>query len=110
MKLLWRTHLRDNFSIVTGNHTVKVGGEWLHTFNDQVFRGFFTGRYIFDSVTGFLRYASPAAAGGFGPATVGCSNGTLRDRAGGLPGRHNSQWWPVAALLAGRGIDWSPSN
>ena len=42
----------------------------------QVFRGFFEGRYIFDSVPGFLRYASPAAPGGFGPYTVGCSNGT----------------------------------
>jgi hypothetical protein len=41
-----------------------------------VFRGFFTGRYIFDSVTGFLRYTSPQAPGGFGPSTVGCSNGT----------------------------------
>ena len=75
-ELLWRTHAKDNFSIISGNHTVKFGGEWLHTLNDQVFRGFFTGRYIFDSVSGFLRYASPAAAGGFGPNTVGCSNGT----------------------------------
>jgi hypothetical protein len=47
----------------------------MHTVNDQVFRGFFTGRYIFDSVTGFLRYASPSAAGGFGPSTIGCSGG-----------------------------------
>ena len=39
----------------------------MHTLNDQVFRGFFTGRYLFDSVTGFLRYASPAAPGGFRP-------------------------------------------
>src|SRR3989475_2483140 len=46
-----------------------MGGEWVHTLNDQVFRGFFTGRYIFDSVTGFLRYASPASLGaGFGPS------------------------------------------
>jgi carboxypeptidase family protein/TonB-dependent receptor-like protein len=75
-ELLWRTHVKDNFSIVSGNHTVKVGGEWVHTLNDQVFRGFFTGRYIFDSVTGFLRYASPAAPGGFGPRAIGCSNGT----------------------------------
>jgi carboxypeptidase family protein/TonB-dependent receptor-like protein len=75
-ELLWRTQAKDNFSIVTGNHTLKFGGEWLHTLNDQVFRGFFTGRYIFDSVTGFLRYASPAAPGGFGPNTVGCANGT----------------------------------
>ena len=75
-ELIWRTQLRDSVSIVSGRHTFKFGGEWLHTLNDQVFRGFFTGRYLFDSVTGFLRYASPAASGGFGPNTVGCSNGT----------------------------------
>jgi hypothetical protein len=56
---------------------MKFGGEWLHTLNDQVFRGFFTGRYLFDSVTGFLRYASPAAPGGFGPKTIACSNGSF---------------------------------
>jgi len=62
----------DHFS----NHNVKLGGEWLHTLNDQVFRGFFEGRYIFDSVSGFLRYASPAAAGGFGPAVGECFSST----------------------------------
>jgi outer membrane receptor protein involved in Fe transport len=72
-ELIWRTQLRNNLSIVTGPHTFKVGGEWMHTLNDQVFRGFFTGRYLFSSVAGFLRYASPAAAGGFGPSTVSCS-------------------------------------
>src|SRR3989441_202892 len=75
-ELLWRTDLRDNFSIIHGNHTMKLGGEWLHTLNDQVFRGFFEGRYIFDSVSGFLRYASPAAAGGFGPTVAECFNNT----------------------------------
>ncbi|MGH9872529.1 MAG: carboxypeptidase regulatory-like domain-containing protein [Pyrinomonadaceae bacterium] len=75
-ELIWRTHVKDNFSIIHGSHTVKFGGEWLHTLNDQVFRGFFEGRYIFDSVTGFLRYASPAAAGGFGPRTQECISGT----------------------------------
>ena len=72
----WRTQLRDNVSIVKGNHTIKFGSEWVHSNNSQVFRGFFTGRYIFDSVTGFLRYASPAATGGFGPNAVLCSGGT----------------------------------
>ncbi|HKS11054.1 MAG TPA: TonB-dependent receptor, partial [Pyrinomonadaceae bacterium] len=76
-ELLWRTQVKDNFSIVSGNHTLKFGGDWLHTLNDQVFRGFFTGRYIFGTVAGFLRYASPAAPGGFGPNTIGCSNGTF---------------------------------
>ncbi len=75
-ELITRWQFKDNLSIVKGRHTFKVGGEWLHTRNEQIFRGFFEGRYIFDSVTGFLRYASPAATGGFGPATVGCSNGT----------------------------------
>ncbi|MDQ1727994.1 MAG: hypothetical protein QOD33_119 [Pyrinomonadaceae bacterium] len=75
-EILWRTHVKDNFSVISGNHNVKLGGEWIHTKNDQVFRGFFTGRYFFDSAAGFLRYASPAAAGGFGPNTLECANNT----------------------------------
>ena len=71
-----RFQIKDNFSVVSGKHTIKFGAEWLHTNNAQVFRGFFKGRYIFDSVTGFLRYASPAAPGGYGPRTLSCSNGT----------------------------------
>src|SRR5205807_4852133 len=75
-ELLWRTDVRDNFSIVHGDHNVKFGGGWLHTLSDQVFRGFFEGRYIFDSVTGFLRYASPAGPGGFGPRVQECLSST----------------------------------
>jgi hypothetical protein len=75
-ELIQRFQVKDNFSIVSGKHTVKFGAEWLHTNNSQVFRGFFKGRYLFDSVAGFLRYASPAAPGGFGPNTLSCSNGS----------------------------------
>ncbi len=75
-ELLWRTQIKNNLSIVAGRHTLKLGGEWLHTVNDQVFRGFFEGRYLFGTVSGFLRYASPAGPGGFGPNAVSCSNGT----------------------------------
>jgi hypothetical protein len=75
-ELMQRFQVKDNFTIVHGSHTFKAGGEWLHTNNYQIFRGFFKGRYLFDSVTGFLRYASAPAPGGFGPYTVGCSNGT----------------------------------
>ncbi len=75
-ELLWRTHLKDNFSLIKGDHNLKFGGEWLHTLNDQVFRGFFTGRYIFDSPSGFLRYASTPAANGFGPNVGECFNGS----------------------------------
>ncbi len=74
----WRAQFKDNFSIVAGDHTTKFGGEWLHSRNSQVFRGFFEGRYIFDSVTGFLRYASPASLGaGFGPNAGRCADGTF---------------------------------
>ena len=69
----------------------------MHTLNDQVFRGFFTGRYLFDSVTGFLRYASPAAAGGFGPAHAGLLQRQLRHVPGRLPGRHHRHRRSAAA-------------
>ena len=69
---IWRSQVRDNFSIIRNKHNFKFGGDWLHTNNSQVFRGFFTGRYIFDSVDDFLHYASPASMGpGFGPTAPG---------------------------------------
>jgi Carboxypeptidase regulatory-like domain/TonB-dependent Receptor Plug Domain len=75
-----REDIRDNVSIIHGKHTFKFGGEFLHTYNTQIFRGFFEGRYIFDSVTGFLHYAAPATLGpGFGPTAAECSDGTFTD-------------------------------
>ncbi len=78
-ELFYRTDIRDNFSLVKGKHTWKFGGEWIHSRNSQIFRGFFTGRYIFDTVDGFLRYASAPAANGFGPNVGECftSSGTF---------------------------------
>ncbi|HUR32500.1 MAG TPA: TonB-dependent receptor [Vicinamibacterales bacterium] len=75
-ELVKRFQVKDNLTLVRGAHTIKTGVEWLHTNNYQIFRGFFKGRYLFDSVAGFLRYTSPSAPGGFGPRTVGCSNGS----------------------------------
>ncbi len=75
-ELFWRTDLSDKFSIIKGAHNIKFGGGWVHSINTQVFRGFFTGRYIFSDVVGFLHYASPAALGpGYGPRAAYCSNG-----------------------------------
>jgi outer membrane receptor for ferrienterochelin and colicin len=102
-ELIWRTQFKNNVSLVWGTHTFKAGGEWMHTLNDQVFRGFFTGRYIFDSVTGFLRYASPAAAGGFGPNTVGCSNGTFVTAPATCPGGATTGG-PLLLYLQGAGL------
>ena len=102
-ELIWRTQFKDNVSIVSGDHTFKVGGEWMHTMNDQVFRGFFTGRYIFNSVSGFLRYASPAAAGGFGPEHGGLFQRRVRDLPGRVPGRIDDRRRTAAAVSAGGG-------
>src|SRR4029077_1236721 len=69
-ELFYRTDIRDNFSLIRGKHTFKFGGEWIHSRNTQIFRGFFTGRYLFDSVTGFMHYVAQ------GPTYRECSNGT----------------------------------
>jgi outer membrane receptor protein involved in Fe transport len=102
-ELIWRTQLKNNFSIVAGKHTVKIGGEWMHTLNDQVFRGFFQGRYLFDSVTGFLRYASPAAPGGFGPRAMGCSDGSYVTYPASCPGTSTPTGGPLLLYLQGAG-------
>ena len=104
-ELIWRTQFKDNVSLVSGKHTFKVGGEWMHTLNDQVFRGFFTGRYIFDSVTGFLRYASPAQAGGFGPSTVACSGGVFVTAPAPCPSGTSTTGGPLLLYLQGAGLD-----
>jgi hypothetical protein len=98
-ELVKRFQVKNNFSIVSGKHTVKAGGEWLHTNNFQVFRGFFEGRYLFDSVTGFLRYASPAGPGGFGPYTVGCSNGAYVTAPTSCPGDSTATGGPLLFYL-----------
>ena len=77
-ELFYRTDIRDNFSLIKGKHTWKFGGEWIHSRNSQIFRGFFTGRYIFDSTVGFLHYATPGGTG-FGRTAAECADGTFTD-------------------------------
>src|SRR6266702_4881349 len=72
----WHLDFKDNFSLILGKHTIKMGGEFLYSKNVQIFDGFALGRYIFGSTTGFLHYATPASTGnGFGPNVVQCPNG-----------------------------------
>ncbi|WP_263382603.1 TonB-dependent receptor [Granulicella arctica] len=78
---------KDNYSLILGKHTVKVGAEYLYSHNVQVFDGFALGRYIFGSATGFLHYASPASTGnGYGPNTVSCADGSFQSAATSCPG------------------------
>jgi hypothetical protein len=72
----WHLDFKDNFSLILGKHTIKMGGEFLYSKNTQIFDGFALGRYIFGSTTGFLHYATAASTGnGFGPNVVQCPNG-----------------------------------
>jgi outer membrane receptor protein involved in Fe transport len=100
-ELIWRVQLKNNLSYIKGTHTFKFGAEWMHTMNDQVFRGFFTGRYLFDSVSGFLRYSSPSAPGGFGPNTVGCSGGVYVTAPSPCPGGTTPTGGPLLFYLQG---------
>jgi hypothetical protein len=104
-ELIKRFQVKNNYSMVIGQHTVKMGGEWLHTNNYQIFRGFFEGRYLFDSVTGFLRYTSPAATGGYGPYTVGCSNGTYVTAPASCPTGTTATGGPLLFYLQGSSPD-----
>ena len=70
-EIFWRTQVRDNFSKVMGKHTWKVGGEWVHSNNTQIFRGFFKGLYFFDNAVGFMHYVTD------GPTVQECSDGTF---------------------------------
>lgn len=105
-ELFWRTQIKNNFSIVKGTHNIKFGGEWIHSLNSQVFRGFFQGRYIFDSVIGFLRYASPNPAPGFGPNTVYCQSGAVTTYSSSTcPAGTNLIGGPLALFLQGANLN-----
>jgi hypothetical protein len=71
-EIFYRYDMRDNFSVIKGKHTFKFGGEWIHSRNSQIFRGFFTGRYIFDSTVGFMHYVAN------GPTVKECQNNTSK--------------------------------
>jgi hypothetical protein len=65
-----RVQFNDNVSLVRGSHNFKFGFEFNRTSTTQVFVGFANGRYIFDSVQGFMNYVN------FGPTFVECADGT----------------------------------
>ena len=63
-----RTQILDNFSIVKGDHSIKIGGEWSRVVSKQTFLGFANGIWKFSSTDGFLNYAA-------NPNYVECSGG-----------------------------------
>jgi len=65
-----RIQLVDNVSLLSGDHLFKAGVEFNHTTVEQQFIGFSNGRYIFDSVDGFINFVTQ------GPTYVTCSDGS----------------------------------
>ncbi len=53
-----REQINNNLSLVRGAHSFKTGAELNRTSTSQVFLGFANGRFIFDSVNGFINYVT----------------------------------------------------
>lgn len=68
-----RFQVNDNVSLIRGAHSFKFGFELNRTSTTQTFVGFANGRYIFDSIQGFINYVN------IGPKFVTCSNGTTNN-------------------------------
>lgn len=68
-----RVQIVDNVSFIRGAHNIKLGFELNRTSTTQTFIGFANGRYIFDSVQGFINYVN------IGPKFVECSNGATNN-------------------------------
>ncbi|MDP8982474.1 MAG: TonB-dependent receptor [Acidobacteriota bacterium] len=68
-----RAQFVDNISLIRGAHNFKLGLEYNRTNTTQTFVGFANGRFIFDSVQGFMNYVN------IGPKFVECSNGTTNN-------------------------------
>ena len=65
-----RIQVLDNVSVSKGDHLIKAGIEWNRVESAQTFIGFANGRYIFNSVDGFLNFADQ------GNGYVECSDGS----------------------------------
>ena len=97
--------LKDNFSLIAGKHTFKLGGEYLYSHNVQVFDGFALGRYIFGGATGFLHYATPASCRrtALDPNVQSCSRRHLMSPPPTAPSGAANFGSPLLAVSPGRG-------
>ncbi len=68
-----RAQFVDNVSLIRGAHNFKLGFEYNRTSTTQTFIGFANGRFIFDSVQGFINYVN------VGPTFVECSDGSTNN-------------------------------
>ena len=95
-----RLQFLDNLSIAKGNHLFKVGGEYNRVNSVQTFLGFANARYIFSSVTGFLRFVA-------NPNYKECSNGDTTTTAACTGPVGTYQTGPVLLYLQQAGVNQS---
>src|SRR5713226_3288458 len=91
-----RFQVNDNVSLIRGAHSFKFGFELNRTSTTQTFIGFANGRYIFDSVSGFMNYVN------IGPKFVECSNGTTNNN--GICPANTSITGPLLLFLQFAGV------
>jgi hypothetical protein len=92
-----RFQLVDNVSFSKGNHFIKLGAEYNRVNSVQTFIGFANSRYIFSSVTGFLRFLA-------NPNYKECSNGDTTSTAS-CPVGGTFQTGPVLLFLQQAGVN-----
>ena len=134
-----RLQVVDNWSLLRGSHLFKAGVEYNRTGISQQFIGFANGRYIFDSVDGFINFVThgsryvtcsdgsdsatgecPAGAGITGPVLTYLQSGTVPGVAPERLGRGDfgvdelalfvqDTWKPNDRLTVNLGLRWEGS-
>ena len=97
-----RLQLVDNVSWLSGAHLFKAGVEYNRTTVEQQFIGFANSRYIFDSVDGFIGFAT------HGSGYVTCSDGSA-STSGACPGG-SSVTGPVLLYLQSATVPGVPAD
>ena len=95
-----RFQVNDNLSVIRGAHSFKFAAEINRTSTTQMFLGFANGRYIFDSVQGFMNYVN------IGPKFVECSDGSTNNN--GVCPKGTTITGPLLLFLQFAGVIWHP--
>src|SRR5215472_3990980 len=97
-----RFQVNDNVSLIRGAHNFKFGAEINRTSTTQTFVGFANGRYIFDSVQGFMNYVN------IGPKFVECSDGSTNNN--GTCPKGTTITGPLLLFLQFAGVNGKSTN
>src|SRR5947208_1104490 len=100
-----RIQILDNVSYARGNHFFKLGAEWNRVNSVQTFIGFANSRYIFNSVSGFLKYLANDSL--YVQCYNNTSNAFVHDSTNGTCRAGTHIGGPVLLYLQQAGVDRS---